>query len=97
VPMVKHVVEKLIRFYQLDEHIAVAIWCENDVIYRAGKTGIPVTREEAREILDRINNKQDCEIGINWDVIDAYIDELKRSPSDAQIPEKPCTDGSIAQ
>lgn len=79
-PQVKDVIDRLNRLYQPDEHIAVAIWCEDDVIERAQERNMTVTREEAREILSTIDSKQDCSIGINWDVLDVYIDELERSP-----------------
>lgn len=75
-PVVADVIEKLNTNYQPDEHIAVAIWCEDDVIGLARERGKVVTREQAQQILDTIDNKQDCSIGISWDVLDAHIDEL---------------------
>jgi len=76
VPLVRDVIEKLNTNYQPDEHIAVAIWCEDDVIGLARERGKVVTREQAQQILDTIDNKQDCSLGISWDVLDVYIDEL---------------------
>lgn len=55
------------------QHVAVAIWCEDDVLGRAKKRGIKCSRARAREIIDRIDNKQDCSIGITWDNIDCYL------------------------
>ena len=77
-PRVSDVVAKLNSEYQPDEHIAVAIWCEDDVIRRARERHKTITREEAQEILDTIDHKQDCSMGISWDTLDAYIDDLER-------------------
>jgi len=55
------------------QHVAVAIWCEDDVLGRAKERGIKCSRARAREIIDRIDNKQDCTLGISWDTIDCYL------------------------
>lgn len=81
-PTVSDVIVKLNENYQPDEHIAVAIWCEDDVIGRARERHKVVSREQAQRILDTIDNKQDCSLGISWDTLDFYIDdELERSQS----------------
>lgn len=79
-PLVKDVIEKLNTDYQPDEHIAVAIWCEEDVIGRARERGKVVTKEQAQRILDTIDNKQDCSLGISWDTLDCYIDDELENP-----------------
>jgi len=78
-PEAREVIKRL-EGYKPDEHIAVAIWCEQDVIEQAEHRGIKLTQEEAQDIVDEIDRKQDCSIGINWDVLDVYIDELVNSP-----------------
>ena len=60
------------------QHVAVAIWCEDDVLGRAKELGIKCSRAQAREIIDSIDHKQDCLMGITWDTIDCYLHELKR-------------------
>jgi len=55
------------------QRVAVAIWCEDDVLGRARELGIKVSRKQAREIIDQIDHKQDCSIGISWDMIDNYL------------------------
>ncbi len=60
-----------------NQHVAVAIWCEDDVLGRAKERGISCTREQAQEILDYMDSHQDCELGITWTTIDCYLDELK--------------------
>ena len=79
-PMVKDVVDNLNRLYQPDEHIAVAIWCEDDVIGRANERNMSITIEEARGILEDMDNNHDAEMGITWDTIDSGLDALRDSP-----------------
>lgn len=59
------------------QHIAVAIWCEDDVLEQARERGISCSISEAQEIIDRMDSKQDCSIGITWDTINCYLDELQ--------------------
>lgn len=60
-----------------DQHVAVAIWCEDDVLERAEELNIECTQEQARAIIDIIDHKQDCSLGISWNTIDYYLDEVK--------------------
>ena len=57
-------------------HVAVAIWCREDVRERAEHKGIKITDEQIDELLDRIDHKQDCSLGITWDTIDCFLDEF---------------------
>ena len=36
-----------------------------------------LSEDEAREVLRLMIKEHDCEVGINWDVIDAWIDHVK--------------------
>jgi hypothetical protein len=49
----------------------------DDVLERAGEMGLPCSREQAADILDKMDNKQDCTLGITWDTIDYWLYELK--------------------
>ena len=49
-------------------------WCTEDVLNQAEERGINLTEEQADKILDLMDKKHDCTIGINWDVIDVWID-----------------------
>lgn len=62
--------------YKPDEHIAVAIWCEADVLGRAKELGKKITRKQAQEILDDIEQHHDAELGISWDTLDCAIQDL---------------------
>ncbi len=66
--------KKRFRGMSPSDHVAVAIWSEEDVLGRAKERGIPITREQAQEILDEMDGKQDCELGITWTTIDCYLD-----------------------
>lgn len=61
-----------------NEVVAVAIWCVEDVLARAEERGIKISKEQAEEILDEIDRKQDASLGISWDTIDAYLDDFKK-------------------
>jgi len=37
-----------------------------------------ITDEEAREVLRLMNKYHDSEVGLNWDVIDSWIDHVKK-------------------
>jgi len=55
------------------QHVAVAIWCEDDVLSRAKELGIKITREQAAMIIDHIDNHEDCDLGITWETIDSTL------------------------
>jgi hypothetical protein len=59
------------------QHVAVAIWCEEDVLARAKERGIRIGSRQAREIIDAVDHDQDCSYGITWETFDHYIDEIK--------------------
>jgi hypothetical protein len=59
-----------------NEHVCVIIWSVPDVLEQAKERGIKISKKEAEEILDRMENKHDATIGINWDTIDSYLGEL---------------------
>ena len=50
-------------------------WHTDDVIEQAEPDN-QLTIEEAREILRLMDKYHDCEVGLNWDVIDAWIDHV---------------------
>ena len=70
-------VEKAIEHlkgYSPNAVIAVAIWQVDDVLSRAKERGIKITKEQAENIIDRIDRRQDASLGISWDTIDASLD-----------------------
>ena len=67
--------KKRLDSYQPDDLVAAAIWCIADVMGRAQERGIKLTRGQADGILDLVDRKQDCELGISWVTIDIFTDE----------------------
>jgi len=51
-------------------------WHIDDIIEQAENNGEQVTEDEAREVLRLMIKEHDCNIGINWDVIDAWVDHV---------------------
>jgi hypothetical protein len=51
-------------------------WHIDDVAMRAEDRGETLTEEECRDVLAMVMRKHDCNVGINWDVIDYWIDEI---------------------
>ena len=75
VPKVKEIIDWISKIYNPDEHVAVDIWSVDDVLDRAEERGIKISRSQAEQIIDEIHKRCDATIGINWDVIDTYLDE----------------------
>ena len=51
-------------------------WHIDDVAMQADSRGKTLTEEECRDVLGMMMRKHDCNIGINWDVIDYWIDQI---------------------
>jgi hypothetical protein len=49
-------------------------WCTEDILSRAKERHIRISKKVARRLLAEMNHKFDASQGINWDVIDCYID-----------------------
>jgi hypothetical protein len=49
-------------------------WCIEDVISRAQERHIRISQKVAKKILAEMEHRFDAMQGINWDVIDCYID-----------------------
>ena len=68
-----HLAENNNRKEQMQIHIT---WCTEDVLHEAEELGVTLTEDEANEILLHMEDKHDANIGISWDVMDAYIRDL---------------------
>ena len=57
------------------EHEAIAIiWQTDDVLLSAeDEYNYRLTVEQANEILRNVQDNADCNIGINWEIINEYI------------------------
>ena len=57
------------------QHYAAPIWCTEDVIAKAKEMHKRITKNMANDIIDQIDRKHDCEMGITWDTLECYIDD----------------------
>ena len=55
----------------------VITWQVEDVTALAEEQGIPCTKEQAGEILNRMDNVYDCNYGRTLDTIGYYLNELE--------------------
>ena len=51
-------------------------WATEDVLGKADEMGIKLTENEADKILDQLLRLHDAELGINWLVIESYIEDF---------------------
>ena len=52
-------------------------WCIDDVVMLAEQKGYAVpTIEQAREVLSLAKQNHDASVGISWDVLEVYLDEV---------------------
>jgi hypothetical protein len=58
----------------IDGEAIAIVWTVEDVEYLANLRSC--TTHQAKEVLKRAFDKHDAEIGINWDVLDAILDEV---------------------
>lgn len=58
---------------KLSESITIS-WNVKDILYRAKDKGLELSKDKALEILHEIKDNHDSTIGINWEVIDAYLE-----------------------
>ncbi len=74
-PTVAEQIKWLQDNYKPDDHIAVAIWGEEDVLEMAENLGKKITRQNAQDILDNIERRHDSEIGITWMTIQVALED----------------------
>jgi hypothetical protein len=51
-------------------------WHIDDVAMQAESMGETLTEDECRDVLAMIMHKHDCNIGINWEVIGYWINQV---------------------
>lgn len=70
----KYVYERAIVGYQREQRGKIFIvWSLEDVEMQAKNNGHILKDGEAQKVLDMLQDKHDCTIGITWDVIDDYL------------------------
>ncbi len=81
-PTIEGAVKHLMSLGEPTDIVAMTIWTEDDVLGKAKERGIALAKEQAGEILDRMDHKQDASIGISWDTIDVYLNDYVREHSE---------------
>jgi hypothetical protein len=59
-------------------------WHTEDIISYGNDMGHDLTEDQAIKIMHLMVNRHDANIGINWDVIDCFIDmflEMQKNPA----------------
>ena len=54
----------------------IITWCIEDVIERAKEKDIILSKKDAKEVLELTDKYHDCNIGISWETLDVWIDEV---------------------
>jgi len=72
-PTRQSIIQKLKQHHKPNDVIAVTVWTVKDVMNRAKSRHIPITENEAKEVLEEVHSCQDTSIGINWGVIDSGL------------------------
>ena len=67
---------KHLKTYNPDEVIAYDLWSVDDVMHENDSDHVEVTKEQAEEVLGRMQRYKDCTIGMNWDVLNYHLDEV---------------------
>ncbi len=52
------------------------VWTVEDIQERAKENGQKISKAVARKVLQSIKKNHDCNVGINWEVIDYHLDNL---------------------
>ncbi len=71
---VKELIEKLQRNFKPDDVIAHDLWQIEDVKNQCKNRDIELSDQQCVDVLESMEHYKDCTIGLNWDVMDNYID-----------------------
>jgi uncharacterized protein YpuA (DUF1002 family) len=50
-------------------------WSTEDILFTAENMNVQLNEEEADTILDELDEHHDAQLGINWDIIENYIQQ----------------------
>ena len=70
--LVKNQIKKL-QAMNPEDNIAVDMWCTEDVAYRDGA----LTRDQCDRVINMMESEHNCDIGLNWDIMDIWINWVK--------------------
>jgi hypothetical protein len=67
---------KHLQGYGSRDIVAYALWQVEDVLQRADERALHLSVNQAEQVLMRIQDKWDASIGISWDTLDFWTDEI---------------------
>lgn len=67
-------IDNLITEYYFSTKRIALLWGIDDVIGRAKELDICINEDEAFIILQKVDHRHDASIGVNWEVLDVYIE-----------------------
>ena len=59
-------------------YLVDVLWSKDDIRHQANDDAIILTDEEVDEVAEELQSNFDANLGICWDTISIYIDNLKR-------------------
>lgn len=89
---VKELIEKLKNYYSEDAEVCSIIWDVDDVLDIAEDRDMSCSKAEAIKIIQLMEHRYECTIGITWDTIDCYLFELEQDRLRDEKREKHCLD-----
>jgi hypothetical protein len=70
-------VKKLLKIYKPDDICAWDMWMVEDVQDRAKQFhDKEISKKDAERVLEKMDSDKDCNIGLNWDVMDFCMDGI---------------------
>jgi hypothetical protein len=72
---VNELIRKLKKNYKGTDHIAYDIWSTEDVISHAEDNELKITKKQANDVIDEMENNKDAEQGLTWDMMDYWFKE----------------------
>jgi len=64
------------EFLKNEGYFVENLWTTTDIIGTGENMDIEITEEQAKEIMELMGRRHDATIGVNWDFIEAMIEEF---------------------
>jgi len=73
----KKAIEEALKILEDEDRIYIS-WGTDDILQRAEDLEVEpkISKEKAREILQEMERSHDATLGITWDTIDSYFDNM---------------------
>lgn len=74
----KQIIEHLNRFPD-DTNFIMDLWTEEDILLKANEMDIELTPEQLELVMWRLQKIADQAIGLDWDVVEFWIDDIVKA------------------